>query len=128
MLRPAAPPVKRTALASSSRAEYDRREGEARYQLSELTKGVSYYRRLGLDFEKIHDDKLRLVFTQIDARDPSRRFAFSLRVTAADAYEVQECVPLLAPGELERLLAELNAGNDFSRFVQKMRAAFKRLC
>lgn len=86
---------------------------------------MAFYRRLGLEFEKITDDKLRLVFTQIDPADPAGRHAFSLRVTPDDAYEVDDCEPPLPPGTLAGLLGELNGGNDFSRFVQMMRRAFK---
>lgn len=113
------------AQLQAQKAEYEGRERDARYQLSELSKGVAFYRRLGLEFEKIHDDRLRLSFTQVDPADPARRFAFSLNVTPSDAYEVEDCVPPLAGGRLERLVAELNAGNDFSRFVQLARRAFK---
>jgi hypothetical protein len=108
-----------------SPAEYERRESEARFQLNELTRGIAFYRRLGLDFEKINDDRLRLVFTQVDPADPEAKFCFSVRVTDADAYEVEECAPPVR--ELPELLRALNESNDFSRFVQAMRAAFKRV-
>jgi hypothetical protein len=106
-------------------SEYERRESEARFQLNELTRGIAFYRRLGLDFEKINDDRLRLVFTQVDPADPDAKFCFSVRVTDADAYEVEECVPPVR--ELPELLRALNESNDFSRFVQSMRGAFKRV-
>lgn len=115
------------ALSRWLTAEHDRRESEARYQLSELTRGVSFYRQLGLDFEKIHDDKLRLVFSQVDPSDPGRKFAFTLWITPSDTYAVDEVAPALPAGVLPGLLAELNSGNDFSAFVQRMRKAFKGL-
>lgn len=88
---------------------------------------MAFYKRLGLEFDKIHDDKLRLSFTQVDPLDPGRKFAFSLNVTPSDAYEVEDCVPPLPPGQLEGLVSELNRHNDFSRFVQLMRRAFKEV-
>lgn len=94
-----------------------------RFQLHELTRGVSYYKRLGLEFEKIHDDRLRLVFTQVDALDPTRKFAFNVRVADEDAsYSVDGVEPPVAG--LEALVAQLNATNDFSVFVQLMRRKF----
>lgn len=108
-------------------AEHDRRESEARFQLQELTRGVAFYRRLGLEFDKIHDDKLRMVFTQVDPADPARRFAFTVWVTPAETYALDDVAPALPPGVAPALLAELNAGNDFSAFVQRMRRAFKAL-
>lgn len=113
------------ALPVAATADYARREADARHQLSELTRGIACYRRLGLDFEKLGDDRLRLVFTQVDARDPDRAFSFCVRVTDSDAYEVDDVTP--AVGELPALVRTLNDGNDFSRFVQAMRRAFKAL-
>ncbi len=48
-------------------AEKERREADLKFQMNELTKGVNYYKRLGLEFEKIHDDRIRLVFTQVNS-------------------------------------------------------------
>ena len=104
-------------------AEFERRDSDAKHQLNELTRGISFYQRLGLDFEKINDDKLRLVFTQIDAMDPERQFAFNVRITETDVYEVDGCDPAV-PG-LAAIVKELNERNDFSRFVQLMRQRFR---
>ena len=94
-----------------------------RFQLQELTRGVAFYKRLGLDFEKIHDERLRLVFTQVDALDPTRKFAFNVRVAESDeAYTVDDVDPPVAG--LDALVAQLNATNDFSVFVQMMRRKF----
>jgi hypothetical protein len=94
-----------------------------RYQLSELTKGVAFYSRLDLAFHKITDDRLRLVFTAVDPAHPAREFAFSVRVADSDAYVVDDVSPPLP--RLAELVRELNAGNDFARFVQAMRREFK---
>ena len=90
--------------------------------MAELTKGITCYRRLGLDFEKVQDDKLRLTFSALDAAAPDATATLSVRVSAGDKYEVDGVSP---PVEgLAGLVAELNAGNDFSLFVQRMRKAF----
>jgi hypothetical protein len=112
---------------NTSRAEYERQEAEVRYKLQELSKGVEFYtKRLGLSFEKIDADALRLIFTLLDPRDPGRRFTFTLRATETDAYTVDECDPPVAA--LPDLLRQLNAeGNDLARFIQLMRREFKRM-
>ena len=88
---------------------------------------MAFYRRLGLDFERIQDDKLRLVFTLLDPARPDAKCAFTLWVTPTEAYAVDDVEPALPAPQLAALLQELNAGNDFSGFVQKMRRAFKQL-
>jgi hypothetical protein len=110
-----------------ARADYERQEADVRYKLQELSKGVEFYtKRLGLSFEKIDADALRLIFTLLDPRDPGRRFSFTLRATETDAYTVDECDPPVAA--LPELLAQLNGeGNDLARFIQLMRREFKRL-
>ena len=108
-----------------TRAEYERREAEVRYELQELSRGLECYSRLGLAFEKLADNRLRLVFTLIDEANPSRRFCFTVRMTETDAYDVDECEPSVAA--LAGLVQRLNESNDFSRFVQGMRREFKRL-
>jgi hypothetical protein len=106
-------------------ADYDRREQEVRFQLNELTKGIANYRRLGLEFEKINDDRLRLVFTLIDPRAPEKKFSFTVKITDSDVYRVDTCEP--AVPRLADLLNTLNETNDFSAFVQSMRSEFKLL-
>jgi hypothetical protein len=98
-----------------------------RYQLQELTRGVAFYRRLGLEFDKIHDDRLRMVFTLLDRTAPDRRFTFNVRISAGDAYEVDGVDPPLPPAEVGAMVAALNASNDFSAFVRGMRARFAAL-
>ena len=48
--------------------------------LAELDKGSTMYKqRLGLQFERVGDERLRLTFTNIDANDPMRPYAFQVR-------------------------------------------------
>jgi hypothetical protein len=108
-----------------TRAEFERREGEVRLELQELSRGLECFRRLGLAFEKLADDRLRLVFTLIDAARPQRRFCFTVKMTESDAYAVDEVDPPVAA--LDGMVRLLNESNDFSRFVQGMRREFKAL-
>ena len=85
--------------------------------------GSALYKKLGLDFERVENDQLRLCFTQVDAARPQREFSLQVRVDANDVYHVTRVEPGVAA--LPALVEELNATNDFSRFVRSMRAAFK---
>ena len=96
-------------------------------KLSELEKGCAAYRAmLGLEFERVGDERLRLVMTNIDARAPARAFAFTVFVDSTDNYHIEACEPTVdALGELQ---SQLNQTNDFSAFVRGLRRAFKALC
>ena len=104
-------------------------DGERRRQwrVDELAKGAALYKKLGLDFERVENDQLRLCFTQIDSRAPAREFSLQVRVDANDVYHVTRVEPSVGEA-LPRLVEELNASNDFSRFVRSMRAQFKVGC
>ena len=54
-------------------------------KLAELHKGGALYRsRLGLAFERLEDERLRLTFTNIDPADAQRQFSFKVFVDAGD--------------------------------------------
>jgi hypothetical protein len=90
--------------------------------ISELTKGVRFFReRLGLDIVTV-DQKLQLTFTCIDPAAPQRAFQFFVAVDD-EKYDITGVSPPVA--NLSALVAELNVTNEFSAFVQKMRRAFK---
>ncbi|GAB5030417.1 kinetochore protein animal type [Nannochloropsis oceanica] len=108
---------KRAALGSLTS-----RQGE---YINDLTRGVVMYKHLGLDFERADDNKLRLIFTQLDSSNPGREFFFSVHIDENDQYRVEECVPALDVGMVEGLVGEVNKANDFATFVKKMRRAFK---
>eukprot|EP00743_Colponemidia_sp_Colp-15_P002725 GILK01002951.1.p1 GENE.GILK01002951.1~~GILK01002951.1.p1 ORF type:complete len:245 (+),score=60.84 GILK01002951.1:57-737(+) len=94
------------------------------YRVAELTKGVQFYKeRLGLDFQRVGDNRLRVVFTQIDPDQPNKEFWFSVHVNENDIYQIEDCVP--AVGGVSKMLDELNTSNNFSSFVQAMRRKFK---
>lgn len=95
-------------------------------KLAELDKGCTLYRtRLGLAFERVGEERLRLTFTSIDPADPLRAFSFQVFVDGGDKYHVESCSPPLA--SLASLVDTLNANNDFSAFVRNVRKGFKTL-
>jgi hypothetical protein len=115
--------------------------------LADLQAALALYRRLGLKFERVNvagEDLLQLIFTQIDAARPSAEFMFAVHVSDADQYKgARRCLAPFAcfhtstclrpaavalcqpPVATDDLVAELNATNNFSRFVQAMRCRFK---
>jgi hypothetical protein len=95
-------------------------------KLNELDKGCALYRgRLGLAFERVGEERLRLTFTNIDPADPMRAFSFQVFVDGGDQYHVESCEP--AVSGLDEAIDVLNTGNDFSAFVRTMRKRFKAL-
>ncbi len=104
-------------------AEVEKHVDENDRTTNDLTQGVIAFKtRLGLDFERIGEDQLKLNMTSIDPRDPDRTFAFAVHIDQQDQYHMILCEPPVA--RTDRLLEELNTSNNFSRFVRKMRKAF----
>lgn len=112
-----------TASLEAERNALAAAEAQEEHESRELTKGVVFYKKLGLDFHRMGDDRLKLTFTQIDAASPEREFAFAVHVDDSDVYQVEQCEPAVAV--MPELLAALNASNDFSAFVRGMRQQFK---
>ncbi|KAJ0410633.1 hypothetical protein ATCC90586_009114 [Pythium insidiosum] len=95
-------------------------------QLSELTRGLAMYARLGLSFEQHNAEQIVVRFTQIDAQNPQREFSFRIRMDPlTDSFVADECEPQVAV--LDVLMQQLNQTADFSRFIRSMRREFKAL-
>jgi hypothetical protein len=63
------------ALVTRSEAILEQAQRGMEHKLGELDRGISLYKaRLGLAFDKVGDDRLRLTFTCIDPTDPERAF------------------------------------------------------
>jgi hypothetical protein len=113
------------AALESERSALTDAEAQGAHESRELTKGVVFYKKLGLEFHRMGDDRLKLIFTMVDAASPEREFSFDVYVNGEDVYEVEQCEP--AVPTLPELLAKVNADNDFSAFVRAMRQQFKAL-
>lgn len=96
------------------------------YQTQQLTKGAKLYKKLGLDFERVGEDRLKLVFTMIDPNRHDREFYFVVHVDANDKYSVEDINPPV--GSIQDAISALNSNNDFSLFVKRMRKKFQALC
>jgi len=86
----------------------------------------AFQQRLGLSFQKV-EGGLQVVYTLVDPKNPDRAFSFVVRITPENRYEIKNVNPAVNPGELEVLVSELNARNNFSWFVQVMRQKFRAL-
>ena len=112
------------------RAEVQRLEAEVEASVdkneqdnSDLTQGViAFKNRLGLDFQRIGENQLRLNMTNIDRKNPDRVFSFAVHIDPNDMYQVISCEPPLA--NIEELVNQVNQTNDFSKFVRQTRKAF----
>jgi len=120
----------RAEIAMSKKLESD----EAKMvTINDLTRGVLHYKTLGLDFERNEQNHTRLIFTQIDPSNPSKKFAFTISVNEDNEYEIYDIFPLMRPSHFTELLAELNGPEEdnqdsFRRFLLGMRKEFQHLC
>lgn len=88
--------------SEESKAKEELREVEAEaealarenaHSTDELTKGIQFYKRIGLEFENCPDEDgeesgdILLTFTKVDPADHAREFSFKVHVTPDNAYE-----------------------------------------
>jgi hypothetical protein len=95
--------------------------------VNDLTKGVQLYLNLGLEFQKAPNDCMKFIFTQIDPKNPSRQYYFSIFVDEEDKYQFVESYPSIESTTTKKLIEQLNKDTDISRFVVSMRKAFCKL-
>ena len=61
---------------------------EKEYKTNELSLGRDFYRKyLGLDFQRIEEDRLRFVFNNIDPDDHARQFSFCVFINEKNKYQ-----------------------------------------
>ncbi|CAM9604139.1 unnamed protein product [Ascophyllum nodosum] len=102
-------------------------------ELSELGRGVIFYRRLGLEFEggEVGNDGsmqcLRLVFRQISRTDPDRPYVIAVSIDDEGRYVVPECFPALPEEDFKRMVGDVNYTNNFASFVSRVRRGFVAL-
>ncbi|KAK7110643.1 kinetochore protein Spc25-like [Littorina saxatilis] len=94
-------------------------------KLKELRKGVELFKdRLGLSFKKTTGNRLQIVFTNIDHKDPDCPFYFFLQVDNGK-YIISDCEPPVP--DLDALVEKLNSSNNLRSFVVAIRKHFKKL-
>ncbi|KAK6165951.1 hypothetical protein SNE40_022755 [Patella caerulea] len=77
-----------------------------------------FQERLGLKFVKTADQRLQVIFTNIDPKDPSAAFSFAVKVLNGK-YEVSNAQPEIE--NLELLTEKLNKTNSFRSFIITVR-------
>nr|KAG5709360.1 hypothetical protein BaRGS_029209 [Batillaria attramentaria] len=108
--------------------ERDRLSGQEKVmedKLQELNRAVDLFRdRLGLTFKKTSGNRLQMVFTNIDHKDPSSPFYFFVQVEDGK-YHISDCEPAIP--DLDTLVDKLNKTNNLRSFVVAVRKRFKKL-
>jgi len=113
--------------AEEVRAAKRRAEENKTIDTNDLTTGVRNYKKLGLDFCKKGDFKMKISFSNFDIYDKNRTASFIFVYRDDNAYvEVEDCVPSLRVTTLRTLTTYLNADyqNNLTTFLLKMRKAF----
>eukprot|EP00794_Sanderia_malayensis_P003168 gene3168-3638_t len=89
-----------------------------------IAKAINFFKqRLGLHFQNIKgEEQIKVILTNIDVCDSDKQFSFNTKVIES-RYQITGCDPCIT--ELDELVQELNMTNNFSKFVIKMRHAFK---
>ena len=91
-------------------------------RINEIKKGILFYKnRLGLEFEKLIDDSLKIQFCLIDPKNKYKPYSFSIRVDENDQYQVVLCSPKI---DYQNHLDQFRLDNNLSNFVKKMRRSF----
>ncbi|XP_076461607.1 kinetochore protein Spc25-like [Babylonia areolata] len=94
-------------------------------KLKELNRAVDLFRdRMALSFKKTSGNRLQMVFTNIDHKDPDSPFYFFLKVDSGK-YIISDCEP--AVPDLDSLVDKLNSTNNLRSFIVAMRKRFKKL-
>lgn len=118
---------KERVMLENARAENEEVRRKMEQSLNDLTYGIRHFTSLGLEFQKAEGDCMKFIFTQIDPSDTNRPFYFIMYVDASNLYQVVETNPAIEPGVIHTLTQELNAGNDISLFVLKIRKIFRKM-
>jgi hypothetical protein len=110
------------------RQEHDALRQKMEQNLQDLTHGLRFYTRLGLDFQKADGDAMKFIFTQIDPASPTRAFSFVMFIDEGNNYQLVETSPTLPVLTTAQLLKQLNTHNDIASFVFHIRKMFCAIC
>ena len=116
---------KERSRVSTIKSEYDALREQTSRTIDDLTHGIRKYGALGLEFQKAQDQCMKFIFTLLDPNDPSRQFAFLMRVDDDDKYCLVECQPALPEARVASLVTALNNDNDIGKFVVNIRRGFQ---
>ena len=113
------------ALNSKKSQEIALKEKSVGTTMDKFQKGVEFFEsNLGLRFENMEDELLKLAFTCICDERPGDEFVVVMKVVER-VYEVRECRPQVP--DIDRMLDELNETNNFCKFLCQLRKQFKSI-
>ncbi|KAL4222969.1 kinetochore-associated Ndc80 complex subunit spc25 [Mactra antiquata] len=79
--------------------------------------------RLGLEFKKTRGNRIQVIFTQVDERDPLKVFYFFLQIEGPGRkYVVSDTSPEI---DVNDIVTELNQSNNLRKFMITIRNRFK---
>ncbi|XP_052773316.1 kinetochore protein Spc25-like [Mya arenaria] len=99
---------------------------KAKQKLEYLEKASGIFgEMLGLRFKKTKGNRMQVVLTQIDEKEPEAPFYFFLQIQGVSRkYVVSDIEPPIEG--LDELTAELNTSNDLQRFICQVRSLFQQ--
>lgn len=92
--------------------------------VNDLSFGMKKFAALGLEFQRSQGESMKFIFTQIDPKQHSRPFSFTIFVDANDQYNLVETTPGLDSLFCINSVQTLNQDNDIGKFVFRMRQGF----
>ena len=109
---------------ASVRLELDGIHKKLDNTINDLSQGMTKYTSLGLEFQRSQGESMKFIFTQIDPKQHSRQFSFTIFVDSDDLYNLVETAPILDSIFCVNTVQMLNQDNDIGKFVFRMRQAF----
>jgi len=105
------------------------RRCSARVAAEQIERLLGLYReRLGLAISRAAPQTVRIAFTLLDQKEPSREFSLTLGLASSEGYCILDCSPPVPQSEhlLARLNSTVEAATALPAFVVGMRKEFKR--
>ncbi|CDR47811.1 CYFA0S38e00122g1_1 [Cyberlindnera fabianii] len=101
--------------------ENQQRQGEL-----DLPETMVYEQLLGFRIDGIQQDRLRLVFINIDPQDTKKEYSLDLDVSE-HFYKILDVSPSLPQQDVDNALTQLNGSRDLTHFLKTIRTLFKGL-
>lgn len=118
------------ARLNERREELSEREDALISQVEGLREQICLYERwLGMKFEVVPTETgkiLRVVFTQVSAKEPSKEFIVELAIDKGiGLYTLYKVEPSIKVEVSEALVKKLNKNSDMTEFLKRIRRAFQ---
>jgi hypothetical protein len=111
---------------ASVRLELDGIHKKLDNTINDLNQAIKKYSSLGLEFQRSQGESMKFIFTQIDPKNHSRPFSFTIFVDSNDSYILVETFPVLDSVFCVNTVQMLNQDNDIGKFVFRVRQSFAK--